>query len=167
MLSCLLMRRMSCDGDDDEYTNLCNLGFLLFLFIYSSLSISFSFLPYLTIPLSSFSCHCSRNEYRWSEAGRSTLIHSLAVDSSKAQGVDRGNNGTNHTRRLVNTVRRSLSPSPAYYCPSSSDYYGGDEYTNLSSSCGSVQPYAYHSHHCPTSYSFISNPPLPPSSTGL
>ena len=41
------------DNDDDEYTNLClyNLCFLLFLFIYSSLSIIFSFLPYLTIPL--------------------------------------------------------------------------------------------------------------------
>ena len=44
------------DGDDDadgddEYTNLCNLcAFLLFLFIYSTLSFSFSFLPYLTIP---------------------------------------------------------------------------------------------------------------------
>ena len=35
----------------DEYTNLYNLCFLLFLFIYSSLSISFSFLHYLTIPL--------------------------------------------------------------------------------------------------------------------
>ena len=39
------------DDNDDEYTNLylCDLCFLLFLFIYSSLSISFSFLPYLTI----------------------------------------------------------------------------------------------------------------------
>ena len=27
------------DSDDDKYTNLCNLCFLLFLFIYSSLSI--------------------------------------------------------------------------------------------------------------------------------
>jgi hypothetical protein len=34
---------------DDEYTNLLPLCFLLFLFIYSSLSISFSFLHYLTI----------------------------------------------------------------------------------------------------------------------
>ena len=33
------------DDDDDEYTNLCNLCFLLFLLIYSSLSISFYFLP--------------------------------------------------------------------------------------------------------------------------
>ena len=38
------------DGDD-EYTNFCNLCFLLFLFIYSSPSLSISFLPYLTIPL--------------------------------------------------------------------------------------------------------------------
>ena len=37
------------DDGDEEYTNLYNLCFLLFLFIYSSLSISFSFLPYLTI----------------------------------------------------------------------------------------------------------------------
>ena len=33
-------------GDDEEYTNLCNLCFLLFLFIYSSPSPSFSFLHY-------------------------------------------------------------------------------------------------------------------------
>ena len=43
----------SCDANDDEYTNLClcNLCFLLFLFIYSSLSISISFLHYTLILL--------------------------------------------------------------------------------------------------------------------
>ena len=41
---------LSCDDNYDEYTNLCNLCFVLFLFIYSSLPISFSFLHYLTIP---------------------------------------------------------------------------------------------------------------------
>ena len=49
---------MRCDDDDvivddnhDEYTNLYNLCFLLFLFIYSSPSISFSFLHYTLVVL--------------------------------------------------------------------------------------------------------------------
>ena len=44
------------DDDDDEYTNLCNLCFLLFLFIYSSLSISCSFLYYTLIAIVSLGC---------------------------------------------------------------------------------------------------------------
>jgi hypothetical protein len=42
--------------DDDEYTNLCNLCFLLFLFIYSSLSISWPFLHYTLIVINSLGC---------------------------------------------------------------------------------------------------------------
>ena len=45
------------NDDDDEYTNLYNLCFLLFLFIYSSLSISPPLcLPYFTIPFI-LQCH--------------------------------------------------------------------------------------------------------------
>ena len=56
----LVIRRDSyhfTGGADDEYTNLLSLCFLLFLFIYSSLSISFSFLhhPSLYIRLPNLS----------------------------------------------------------------------------------------------------------------
>ena len=49
------MRRMSCDGDDDEYTNICLFSAVpaLSIHIFLTFHLPFpSFLPYLTIPLS-------------------------------------------------------------------------------------------------------------------